>query len=189
MAQRNRYGYNCQTVQWAKVQQFVPLGYVDCVPGETVSGSVSVNVFSEPTTRPILNRHYIDAFAFYVPYRLLDESFPDFISGRDASAAPPFVTNTFDWNFEKVATIDDTVDKNTAWLRRCYTTVYNKFFNPSDTDVGIESTSRQTVAMRPSTLETSFVFEQEAATAETFSANMDSLREAAWIVTGKQNLL
>ena len=71
MAQRNRYGYNCQTVQWAKVQQFVPLGYVDCVPGETVSGSVSVNVFSEPTTRPILNRHYIDAFAFYVPYRLL----------------------------------------------------------------------------------------------------------------------
>ena len=115
MPLRQKYGYNCQTMNWGKMYQLVPLCHIEVVPGETIQGSIQANVFSEPTKRPLLNRHYVDVYGFYTPLRLLDSSFPDFVSGRDPSAAPPFVTDTFYENFERKAVIDDTVDKSTAW--------------------------------------------------------------------------
>ena len=96
MALRTRYGYNAQTVNWADMTWFTPVCYVDVVPGETVQGTVAVNLFSQPVKAQIQTRTYADVYAFYVPYRIMDSSWPDFISKNDGSAAVPTAPDR-DW--------------------------------------------------------------------------------------------
>lgn len=175
---RFRYGVNCQTVNWGDTFQFVPLGYHEVAPGESIDGTITANFFSKPVLRMALNRFYADAFVFYIPYRVLDENWPDFING--GSGTVPTVTNLFPFNYEKQFSFDAATPKNTAWLRRAYNKTWNEYFRlQNQTEAGIEDTTQLRMPMRPSTLETSFDFDQTAQNAANFATNMDSLRSAA----------
>ena len=80
MAMRNRYEWNCQTVNVSNPYDFTPLGYMEVVPGETISGAVEINLQSVPAVRNVQTRTYMDTFAFYVPFRLLWPEWVDYIS-------------------------------------------------------------------------------------------------------------
>ena len=80
MPLRTRYGYNCQKVNFGKVGEILPQGYMEVVPGDTVSGRVSIDCQSAPVIRQINTRTYMDSYAFYVPYRLLWSRWQSFIA-------------------------------------------------------------------------------------------------------------
>lgn len=130
---RNRYGYNCQVVNWGNFGELTPLGYIEVVPGETLQGAISLAVRSQPTTLAIDTRAYVDAFAFYIPHRLTWEGFPTFVAG--GGGTPNYVSNLFPFNFETRFTTSDAsgnYDRNMPWLRGGITQVWNKFFKRED---------------------------------------------------------
>lgn len=156
---RNRYGYNCQVVNWGGFNEFTPAGYIEVVPGETIQGSISLAVRSQPTVLSVDTRAYVDAFAFYIPHRLTWDFFPQFITGQNPPSFP-FVTNLFPFNFEGRYTTnnlaDDTVyNANTPWLRGAYNNIWNQFFRRNDeVERVLSDNSLAYVSQRPSTLET-----------------------------------
>lgn len=119
---RYRYGNNFTTFNEAKCQQLLPLGYMEVVPGDTISGSVVHNVISDVTKRALLGRCYFDTAAFYVPYRLLWEGFPDWILSNGGVGSLPTVANAFKQNFEPRGTV------HPAWFRYAYNLIYGRFW-------------------------------------------------------------
>ena len=86
---------------------FTPAGYYEVVPGDTMQGNIKFTVMSDPTDGFVLNPAYYDAYAFYVPYRLLDSTFPDLIKDPDSASVVPTVTDLFEVNFEHAFTLPD----------------------------------------------------------------------------------
>lgn len=131
MALRTRYGYNCQKVNYGYVGNVLPVGFVEVAPGETVEGTVSVDTWSRPTTRNMLNRAYMDAYAFHVPYRLLRSEWPDFITGKVATN-PLIQTLTpvsrFFESRNAISADGTTFTQLSEANRRAYTLVMCKFF-------------------------------------------------------------
>jgi len=69
MPRRNMYGLKRTTVNLGSMFEFLSCGYMEVAPGETITGSVNVNVQSAPVKRNIKTRTYLDAYAFYCPFR------------------------------------------------------------------------------------------------------------------------
>jgi len=157
MAMRNRYGHNCQKVQYGKVGELVSLGYMEVIPGDTVQGRVSVDFHSAPTIRTINTRAYGDLYAFYIPYRVIWDEFPAFIAKQTgAPTSTPFVSDLFPKNFETrfARGTDGTPGTtNTSFMRRSYNKVYSCFFDDTDDAYVADSNSVKTVWQRPSTFE------------------------------------
>ena len=154
MARRFRYGINCQSANAAKLYQLIPVYYLEVAPGETIQGAVQSRLWSDTTFKPVLNRAYFDTYAFYCPFRLLDENFPEFVKDRTGSL--PTVDNVWPVNFESALTLGATgaaaADSNIAWLRYMYNKVYNTFFREKDQqEVPADSSTLQVGNMRPST--------------------------------------
>ena len=148
---RYRYGLNSVTHNAGQIGDYTPLGYHEVVPGDSVSGKISIKALTAPTTMLAMNRCFYDVFAFYVPFRLIWSGFPDFlISG---TGTMPQITDTFAFNFEKASMIDDTVDYNSPWLRGAYWLVWNTFFRrQSETEAGLtDAGARVGCSYRPST--------------------------------------
>jgi len=146
---RFKYGLNCQTQNQHRIGYLVPMGYHEVVPGDTISGTVDFDFRSDMTELMIMNRLYLDAFAFYVPYRLLDDTFPDFISQPSPSATIPTIADTWDFNFEK-ALVDGVT--NSAFQRYTYNLIWNTFFRRGDeTELALTQKAEQQVTFRPST--------------------------------------
>lgn len=120
---RYRYGVNHQTVNMADIPHLFPLGYVEVAPGETIQGSVACKLTSDVTTRAIYSRGYLDLASFYVPFRLLWEGFPEFIS--NGTGTVPTVADAMPLNFEPIAVAHN------AWFRRAYNLIWNQFYRPS----------------------------------------------------------
>lgn len=160
----------------------MPVGYHEVVPGDTIQGKVNINLFSQPALRPLLNRMYADAYAFYVPYRLLDETFPDFISKRDLTATVPLVTDLFPQNFEKW--FSHSLTENTAWLRRAYNLIWRHHFSESGYVEGasLDGNALLNVLARPSTFDSSTVVDPADTDGEEIpsatTVNTDDIREA-----------
>lgn len=86
---RYNYGQNFTAQQTSGFGWLTPLGFLETVPGDTVSGKWTVSSWSDTTHRPIMNRTYMDTFAFYIPFRLLWDGFPEFIKDKDAPGPQP----------------------------------------------------------------------------------------------------
>lgn len=133
MPQRNRYGLNFQTINFARFGDVVPLGYFEVAPGESVSGVLNSRFTSDQADNLILNRTYYDTFLFYVPYRLLDSGWPDFISKETGSV--PLVTDLMPRNYENAFQLTDVADaytENVAWPRYAYNMIWNEYFRQQD---------------------------------------------------------
>lgn len=184
---KNTFQLNCQQVNFGDIQEVIPAGYLEVVPGDSLSGSISVNLLSQPTDRIIRTRMYADIYCFYVPYRLLWEDWPQFISERNATLTIPTVSDLFPQNFEKWYTTS--VSTNTALLRRCYNMIYQTRFDrkpdidqqaSGQSDTGWHGNSLQEAWNRPSTWEHSLVSDANRVDGEDISAATTTveLREA-----------
>lgn len=125
-----RYAYhlNDSNLTLANFGEFTPLKYIETVPGDTIAGTMSVQVESDVANRCLKNRAYFDIYAFYIPFRLLWEDFPAFIakSNEVSPVSVPLVTTLFPENFE--TTFLASATENTAFLRRAYNAVAYQFF-------------------------------------------------------------
>ena len=140
---RMRYGYNCQWANASVQGQVVPLNYMQVVPGDSVSGKSTIHIWTDTTVRPWMNKMYLDVFAFYVPFRLLWDDFPNFVRGndRDGYVQPnmPTVGNVFEFNYEHQLSASDPgilATTNNALQRRAYNLIGKKFFDLNDDITG-----------------------------------------------------
>lgn len=150
---RYNYGQNFTAQQSSRFGVLTPLGYLETAPGDTISGKFTTNLWTDTTHRPVMNRVYYDTFAFYVPFRLLWDGFPDFIKNEEDTSTVPLVQNLSGFFFEK--TFDSTVDNCTAWYRRAYNLIWDKYFrlnvNPSTWEANPDNAFFQQVAQRETT--------------------------------------
>lgn len=163
---RFNYNLNYQTAQTGKFFQLVPLNYIEVVPGDTVQGTIQTRLLSDTTKVPILNRTYFDTYAFYIPFRLMWDEFPEFIANRESGLSVPRITNTWRWNFEPALLNPATEAYNPIWLRSAYNLVYNQFFRRNNYPERSETDNTPAVTfMRPSTWHESL--ENETSVTET----------------------
>ncbi len=105
---------------------------------------------SDTLVHPLMNRAYFDTFAFYAPFRVLDDTFPDFITGKGGSV--PLINDEFGQNYERAV---GKTGGNTAWQRLMFNLVYNKFFVPkgfdSDERTALQAGDLPACFQRPST--------------------------------------
>ena len=107
---------------------------------------------SDTVLSPIFNRVYFDIIMVYSPFRILDESFPDFLINGTGSI--PTVSDKWDFNFEKEFTIPAgaAATSNVAWQRYMYNATWNRFVRRADQSDAVNTdTNRAAVSYRPST--------------------------------------
>lgn len=124
---RFRYGNNFQTFQATNINTVAPLGYLEVSAGDTIHGSVQAHVISDVAKRAILNRCYFDVAAFYVPFRLLWDGFPEWLLTSGTSGTVPTVNNALENNFEPLG-----IGSHPAWFRRAYNLIWNQFYRSQD---------------------------------------------------------
>ena len=116
---RFKYGLGSIVQNATAFGTMTPLGYIEVVPGDTVSGTIDIQVFSDTTNQVIMNNAYCDYIVTYTPFRLMWDSFPDFL--MTGTGTVPTVTDKWQFNFEKAFTIPDSGaagTSNAAWLHR-----------------------------------------------------------------------
>jgi len=176
---RYRYGLNCATHNTCQIHDLTPVGYYEVVPGDTFSGSVRFTCFSAMTGEVVLNRCYLDTYAFYVPYRLLDSGFPDFLVNGTGSL--PTVADLFPFNYEKKFNLSATT--NNAFQRYMYNFIWNSFFRPNEqSEAALTDATILQGYFRPSTFHEA-VPEDGALTATTIDTSgptlsIDEVRDA-----------
>ena len=150
---RKPINQNFQTNTTAQVSGLTPLGFVEVVPGDTFSGTLEVNCKSATTVGVVGNRAYLDLYAFYCPYRILWEGFPDFLTKGEGSL--PTVSNLCEIAFETKFTTTPAAGAFTELVpfqRRCMNICYDRFFKRAVTaDYGLDNNSVVTTFYRPST--------------------------------------
>ena len=177
------HGINCQWTNAGKFFQLIPSFYHEVAPGETLSGKIQTRLWSDTLNKPVLNRTYFDTYAFYIPFRLLWDEFPDFIKDEESGLTVPQVTDKFSHNFENDFTLGAdgvaAASANTAWLRYAYNLVYNKFFLSAGGSERTETdNSVATVFVRPSTLHESVRLNTDIDSVPIPTGNIDDLRQA-----------
>ena len=149
---RYTYGQNFSTMNSTKFGVLTLMGVNEVAPGDTFSGRISTHAWSDTTGRPVMNRTYYDTYAFYVPYRLLMEGWPDFIAQVDGAPSPPEVVQD--------GAVPEFMEKriyagNTdclAWNRRAMHLIWNKYFRlPYQTEANLDSPFPDQVSQRDST--------------------------------------
>ena len=147
MPKRFKYGLNSQTHTGTNFSYLTPLGYYDVVPGDSVYGKVSIRYQSDNSTHLIMNRAFMDVYAFYMPYRLMWDDFPTFLTQNTGTI--PTVNDLFEWNFEKHFAYSSTT--NQPWFRRMYNAVDASFFTEGDADNQNDTKNVHRVLNRAST--------------------------------------
>lgn len=121
---RFKYGQNFSAINSSQFMWLTPLGTLEVAPGDTVSGRFTVQSFSDTTSKPIMNRTYMDTYAFYVPYRLLWDQWTDFIAGK-TDDSPPVTDDLSDLLMERRI---NPSGECAQWNRRAYNLIWNKYF-------------------------------------------------------------
>ena len=172
---RYKYGMNFFTLNSAKFFQVLPLGYIDCAPGDTISGKVTSSLISDTLVKPLMNRTYHDLYAFYIPYRLLMDDFPAFISENDSGGfSIPVLSTDFEQNFENTG-----VASHASWQRFAYNMVLNTFFRYAGETA--RATTLATLGVtpnRPSTIMESFFVDTDISDQTAASLKTDDIRTA-----------
>ena len=137
----------------------------------------------------MLTKCYIDAYVLYVPYRLLWDDWPYFITERNAGLSIPMVTDLFNQNFEKWFSGPAAGLNNTAFIRRMYNCVFDTMFSdeglstddPRDgSSTAWHTNTIKNAKWRPSTFDHCAAAEFAQATdgVTAASLNTDDIREA-----------
>jgi hypothetical protein len=148
---RYKYGLNGQALTKASFFDLTQIGVHEVSPGDTMSGSFTNRVMSVSTTRLLMNRCYHDVYAFYIPFRLLWEQWPDFIAGDDTVSIPTY-TDPVPIPAQIMGSRYDGIEVNEFTLR-AYNLIWNKFFRlDSVTESALDDTTVKTAPLRPTTI-------------------------------------
>lgn len=120
---RYQYKLNDQNTTSGVWGKLTPLKYIEVAGGDSISGSLSVHNRSAKTIEEIKSRAYTDLYAFYVPYRVIYEQWPQFITGQNDNVGLPACSAVREWNFEKTAAGAN------AFLGLAYYAIWLRFFS------------------------------------------------------------
>lgn len=154
---RYKYGLNSQTLTSANFFELVTIGVIPVAPGETIGGKVTSQVLTESSTKVINNRTYNDEFAFYVPYRLVWDYWPEFIAGGTEQTIPELSSSEATWKQfmgrKYTGSSSGGLSQVNEFGRRAYNLIWNKFFRtPSVDEVSISQTTVLKTPLRSTTL-------------------------------------
>ena len=179
MPKRFKYGLNSQTHTGTNFSYLTPLGYYDVVPGDSVYGKVSIRYQSDNSTHLIMNRAFMDVYAFYMPYRLMWDDFPTFLTQQTGTI--PSISDLFEWNFETAFV--ESSSTNMPWFRRMYNAVNSCYFTEEDGNNQDDTKSVHRVLNRASTfhekVKTSSEIHDDSAIAVDTTAGSFEIRDLA----------
>jgi hypothetical protein len=130
-----RYSYDMSHhwVTGANIGQLLPIMCQEVVPGDRWNGTTSMLVRTTPLELPAYISMRIKVHFFYVPHRIVDDSFEDFITGKDPTLRPPTIsmisTDTLPEAFGIGARIPQAQDIRAHHIR-AYNAVFNEHFLP-----------------------------------------------------------
>ena len=145
---RNKFNLSHQINTTLNLGGLYPIGVVEVLPGDVFNHKVSAFLRVQPTQLPIMHPTHVDLYTFFVPNRLIWDSFESFIVGEDVTF--PHV------NFSKVdpgsladylglpgvGTFGQSGVSCNALPFRAYNLIYNEYFRdeqlgaPAEIDVG-----------------------------------------------------
>lgn len=132
--------------------QLLPVSHFEVLPGDTIQHATSALLRASPLLAPVMHRFHTRLHTFFVPYRLLSDSWEDFITGKDPAAVLPTINlKTKNWGSGAgIITAGDladrlglrpgnysgTVDASDvtilAFPLMAYHLIYNEFFRDQD---------------------------------------------------------
>lgn len=81
MKKRNKFSLSHYKIGSCSMGELVPIGLVEVLPGDTIQQATSLFLRCAPLVSPVLHPVHIKVHHFYVPSRLVWDSFEDFITG------------------------------------------------------------------------------------------------------------
>lgn len=176
---RYQYRINDQQIAACTNGFLVPTSVHEVAPGETLSGAKQISFNSATLTDYILNRAFVDAYTFYVPFRILQDGFTDWLrtAGAEGTAPPLIATASQEGHFWEKADTNDTDASCVCWPRYAYNHIWNSFFRKSNAaEVSLAGNDLQKVSTRTSGF---FTSEPEVDdTSHNIGTTVDSMREA-----------
>lgn len=149
MKKRTMHSAHHSTANIGVIGGLTPFMACEVAPGDTWSGKVGMLIRMSPLKRPLLQDLYVDQYVFYVPHRLVDSQWEDFIAAGpngDGTYPHPTVTtpNRSLWQTdgnELTATVTQTRRNWNPYKNRAVNLIYNEFFR----DEGIAPVSADNV--------------------------------------------
>lgn len=93
---RSKFSLSHYKLFSAKMGRLIPIGLTEVLPGDTVQQATSALVRTNPLIAPVMHPVHVRIHHWYVPFRLLWDSWEEFITGgpdgSDASAFPTITT-------------------------------------------------------------------------------------------------
>lgn len=121
--------------------EIVPVSAVEVLPGDSIRSSSSAFVRVAPLQHPVMHPVKQDIFQFFVPYRILDENFEEFITGgddgEDAYTLPTLSTGPSGQPVSSLADylgVEPNVPNVTFqdYKVRAYNMIFNEWFRDKD---------------------------------------------------------
>lgn len=141
MKKRSKFSLSHYKIGSCSMGELVPIGLVEVLPGDTIQQATSLFLRCAPLVSPVLHPVHIKVHHFYVPSRLVWDSFEDFITGGpdglDVSEMP---TVTAPSGGFAVGSLADYLGLPTgiegievsALPFRAYTLIYNDWYRAQD---------------------------------------------------------
>ena len=160
MVARTQYRISGRFQQTLNHSELKPIFLYETAPGETWTGRATVRGITAATKSLFLNRMFVDFYVFYIPYRVVWDQWPNFVSQSKATdvdtipTLPPLLCGTandlnLEWLFCKQAMFEEAGQfcVNTLPLY-CYNRVWNRYFREESQPNRAESEGTFALATR-----------------------------------------
>lgn len=97
MKKRNKFNLSHYRLISGDGGYLIPITHFEALPGDTIQHQPSVLLRASPLLAPVMHRFQVRLHTFFVPYRLLDDNWEDFITGQDTTPPQQIDLSTFDW--------------------------------------------------------------------------------------------
>lgn len=133
----NKYNLPHQWIAAPRIGELVPIFMQQVIPGDIFQGR-STGVFRlAPLDVPTYMTLNIHARFFFVPYRVIDEDFEDWVTGNNPSGVPPTFTYNLVTHWEMLKHFGIPASTQavpiSSYPVRAYNHIWNEFFRDADT--------------------------------------------------------
>lgn len=142
---RNKFSLSHYHLTSMNQGPLVPIGHFEVLPGDTVQMSTSALVRAAPLVAPVMHPVHARIHHWFVPYRILWDSFEAFITGGpdgDDASATPKITGTrlggvtagslANYLGIPIGTYGATTSKFSALPFRAYNKIFNEWYRDQD---------------------------------------------------------
>ena len=128
--------------------ELVPVGCHEVLPGDTFNHQTSALIRTSPLVAPVMHPVQVRIHHWFVPYRILWDTWEDFITGVSSSNIPTVTSNTGRLCDRMGIPPGFSGSSVNALPIRAYQTIYNEFYRDQDlvTEVSVDSTAIRRVA-------------------------------------------